>query len=283
MRLGGFVIHGNSVETLGQCLEGLQKVCDEIVTVDSCSTDGSAELVGSRGIRSIPVPWQGYGAARAAAVEALAGCDYLFYLDSDEYLLEPAIQELRAWRESRPSAPVYRVRRRNWADFSGRRFLYRTDTRARLVRYDAAAWTRQMIVHEALPRGRHPRTRVVVEHRFASSLDERLAKDDRYALLWAIRAFNEGRRPKPYWLERCAHVVRDLVAKGALFRGGLDAIRLSWVVSRYHAQKQRYLRRVRAGEYGRLVADFKAGEFASLFSKAHLLRGHSAMANTGAK
>jgi glycosyltransferase involved in cell wall biosynthesis len=283
MRLGGFVIHGNSVETLGRCLDGLQKVCDEVVTIDSLSTDGSAELIRSRGIRTILLPWQGFGAARAAAVEALTGCDYLFYLDSDEYLLEPAIEKIHAWRESNPSAPVYRVKRRNWAELSGRRFLYRTDTRARLVRHDAAAWTPQMIVHEALPRGQHPLTRVVVEHRFATSLAERLAKDDRYALLWAIRAFNEGRRPKPYWLERCAHLVRDLAVKGALFRGGLDAIRLSWVVSRYHAQKQHYLRSVRAGEYGRLVADFKAGEFARLFKNTHLLRGHSAMANTGAK
>jgi (heptosyl)LPS beta-1,4-glucosyltransferase len=267
MRLGGFVIHGDNVGTLDACLDSLQKVCDEIVNVDSFSKDGSARLAAARGIRSILMPWQGYGAARAAAVKALRGCDYLFYLDSDEYLLQPGLQHLRAWRESGPTAPVYRVKRRNWADLSGRRFLYRTDSRARLVRYDAANWTPEMIVHEKLPGGRHLRTPVIIEHRFASSLEERAAKDERYALLWAIRAFNDGRRPKPSWLERCVHFARDLLIKGALFRGGRDAIRLAWVVSRYHAQKQAYLRSVQSGKYDPLVADFRAHEFASLFSK----------------
>ncbi len=267
MRLGGFVIHGDSVDTLGPCLDSLQKVCDEIVSVDSFSKDGSARLAAARGIRSILLPWQGYGAARAAAVKALRGCDYLFYLDSDEYLLEPGLKQVRGWRESGPTAPVYRVKRRNWAELSGRRFLYRTDSRARLVRYDAATWTPEMIVHEALPRRRHSRAEVTIEHRFASSLEERAAKDERYALLWAIRAFDHGRRPKPSWFEQCVHFSRDLLIKGALFRGGWDAIRLAWVVSRYHAQKQAYLRSVQSGKYDPLVADFRAHEFASLFSR----------------
>ncbi len=267
MRLGGFVIHGNSVKTLADCLDGLQKVCDEIVTIDSCSNDGSAELVRSRNIRTLTLAWQGYGAARSAAAAALKGCDYLFYLDSDEYLLDPAVEEIRAWRESRPTEPIYRLRRRNWAEISGHRFLYRTDTRARLIRYDAATWQPEMIVHEALPPGRYPLTGAIIEHRFASSLEERSAKDDRYALLWAVRAFNDGRRPKPFWLERCAHLLGDLLINGALFRGGWDALRLAWIASRYHAQKQTYLRSVRAGNYGQLVADFRAREFASLFSR----------------
>jgi glycosyltransferase involved in cell wall biosynthesis len=266
VRLGGFVIHGNNVETLGACLDALREICDEIVAVDSMSNDGSSDLVAAKGIRAIRQRWQGYGAARAVAAKALEGCDYLFYLDSDEYLLPGAVREVRAWRDSGPTQPIYRVRRRNWAELSDRKFLYRTDTRARLVRYDAANWTPRMVVHEALSSGRHPLTPVVIEHHFASSLQGRLAKDDRYALLWAIRAFEEGRRPKPYWLERCAHLCRDLLIEGALFRGGVPAIRLAWVASRYHAQKHAYLRGVRAGKYQTLVSQFRAGEYASLFN-----------------
>lgn len=266
MRLGGFVIHGNSVRTLGECLDGLQQVCDEVVAIDSCSTDGSFEMVTSRGVRSIRLTWQGYGAARAAAAKALQGCDYLFFLDSDEYLLPAAVQHLRDWRNSNPTAAAYRLQRRDWAELSGgRRFLYRIDKRARLVRLDFARWAPEMIVHEALPHGRYPLTEAVIEHRFASGFKGRTAKDQAYALLWAIHAFHEHRRPKPAWLPRAASVVRDLIFRGALFRGGLDAVRLSWAVSRYHAQKQLFLRRVRSGQYAGLVAEFQAGEFVKLF------------------
>jgi (heptosyl)LPS beta-1,4-glucosyltransferase len=131
-----------------------------------------------------------------------------------------------------------------------------------------------MIIHEALPRGRRVQTAVVIEHHFASDLKERSAKDDSYALLWAIRAFHQRRRPKPAWLERAAHLVGDLLVRGAVFRGGLDAIRLSWVVSRYHAQKQVCLRNIQAGKHAALVADFQSGDLLNLFQRMEPVPNH---------
>src|SRR5689334_2593572 len=130
VRLGGFVIHGNSVNTLGRCLLSLRAVCDEVVAVDSESVDGSRELWATHGVRGVVFPWRGYGAARAEARRQLAGCDYLFFLDSDEWL-EPAAQARFApWRASAPQLPHYSVRRRDWAEIEGRRFLFRSETRA---------------------------------------------------------------------------------------------------------------------------------------------------------
>src|SRR5262249_37384951 len=242
MRLGGFVIHGNDVKTLSRCLKSLQSVCDQVVAVDSFSTDGSLDLVKSLGVPFIQLRWQGYGAARAAAAKALALCDYLFYLDSDEYLLEEAVDRIRSWALSGPQSSVYLVKRRNHVDLDGHRFVFHTDTRARLIRRDAANWTASMIVHESLPRRDKQRGKNIVEHFFASSIADRLAKDEQYALLWAIRARATGKPQKPIWLERAAHFVSDLLFRGALFRGGVDAVRLASAVSRYHARKYKYLR-----------------------------------------
>ena len=267
MRLGGFVIHGNNADTLGACLDALTAVCDEVVAVDSCSTDGSAALVRARGVRSLVHPWQGYGAARAAAVAALGPCDYVFFLDSDEYLEPGAVQALQRWREAGPTASVYTVRRRNWAQLGSRRFVYRTDTRARLVRRDAAVWTPRMLVHEALPRGDRRPSGVHVEHHFARGVARRLEKDEHYALLWAVQAHVEGRRPKPAWPQRPAHLVRDLLLGGALWRGGWAALRLAWGVSRYHARKHAYLRQVRAGAHAPLVRAFEEGRLEDLFRR----------------
>src|SRR5262249_4186245 len=178
MRLGGFVIHGDDVTTLSRCLKSLQSVCDQVVAVDSFSTDGSLDLVKSLGVPFIQLRWQGYGAARAAAAKALALCDYLFYLDSDEYLLEEAVDRSRSWALSGPQSSVYLVKRRNHVDLDGHRFVFHTDTRARLIRRDAANWTASMIVHESLPRRDQQRTKIIVEHLFASSIADRLAKDE---------------------------------------------------------------------------------------------------------
>lgn len=271
MRLGGFVIHGNNADTLGACLDSLGAVCDEVVAVDSLSTDGSAELARRHGARVVQHPWQGYGAARAAAVRALGSCDYVFFLDSDELLEPPAREAVLRWRASNPDGPVYTARRRNWAQLGTRRFVYRTDTRARLVRRDAAVWSQEMIVHEALPRGDHRPSGVVVEHLFARTLERRQEKDDHYALLWAVQAAARSKRGKPAWAPRLAHFLRDAVLQGALVRGGADGARLAWATSRYHAQKYAFLARVREGEARALVEAYREGRYEALFARA---RGH---------
>ncbi|WP_373048656.1 glycosyltransferase family 2 protein [Vulgatibacter sp.] len=265
MRIGGFVIHGNNADTLPRCLDSLASVCDEVVAVDSCSTDGSAQIARAAGARHVVVPWQGYGFARAAAAAQLAACDFIFFLDSDEWLAEGAVEDFARFRTSRPTLPHYRLERRDWAELPGHRFVYRSERHVRLVRREAATWTPQMVVHEALPRRESSSMGAVIEHRFATSVEELVSKQDRYALLWAIRANAEGKRPKSTLLQRPAHLVRDCVIKGGLFRGGVDALRLGWGVSRYHVRKHELLREVERGEHAEAVRAFADGRFADLF------------------
>lgn len=267
MVLGGFVIHGDSAGTLARCLDALLAVCDTVVAVDSCSTDGSAALVDQRGIRRIVHPWRGYGAARAAALPALQGCDYVIYLDADEWLEPEAIATLRRWKASRPERRYYSLSVRDWATIDGRRFLFRTQRRRRVVRFDAAEWTPRMIVHESLAPGRAEPLPACVEHAFATSIDGRTEKHERYALLWAIQAHAEHRRPKPASLQRVAHLLRDCLIKGALLRGGADALRLSWAVSAYHASKHRLLEALRRGELSEWVTAYREERYEALFGQ----------------
>lgn len=268
MRLGGFVIFGNNRPTLGRCLDSLQAVADEVVAVDSQSTDGSAELVASRGLRSLNTAWRGYGAARVAATSMLQAFDYFFYLDSDEWLEADAVRLLREWKESSPSLPLYTVKRRNWVELSTRKFLFFTDRRGRLVRREFALWTEKMIVHEALPSLPNEATGAFVEHTFATSIEDRSAKDDRYALLWAVRMAAEGRTPKPVSVERAAHQFKYSVLYGGMIRGGLDGLRLAASVGRYHGRKHEFLRAIRVGGFPELAAAYASGEYERVMKMA---------------
>ena len=269
MRLGGFVIHGDAAATLGPCLESLAAVSDELVAVDSGSRDGSAELVRASGARRVEHAWCGYGAARAAAVAALpATCDYVFFLDSDERLLPEAVEALRRWKAGSPSAPYGRLAVRDWADLPGRRFLFRTERHVRAVRRDHARWTPGMIVHEALPRG--PAVEdlpAVIEHRFADGSEGRSVRQERYALLWAVRARVEGWRRKPASLQRLAHTLRNGVLKGALFRGGWPGLALAWSVARYHQRKHAHLAALERGEHAELVEALREGRLGELLER----------------
>lgn len=268
MRLGGFVIHGNNADTLPRCLDALVAVSDEVVAVDSCSTDGSAELVRARGIRHVVHPWEGYGAARAEAVRALAGCDYVFFLDSDEWLEPEAIEALRAWKRSAPDAPQYSFLRRHWAELPGGRFLFRTERHVHLVRRDAAGWLPDMIVHEELPPARTVALPIPLEHRFATDVETNRPKYDRYALLCALQLHLDGKRPKPAALKRLSslvYLVREAILKGAAFRGGAAGWALARDVAWYHARKHEYLALLRRGAFPELVAALREGRRADVF------------------
>lgn len=265
MRLGGFVIHANNRATLARCLESIAVVADSCVAIDTGSTDGSSELSRERGFRSIVRRWEGYGAARAVAVHALRDCDYIFFLDSDEWLEPDAASALLAWKRGAPVAPHYALNRRDWAELDGRRFLYRTEHHVRLFRHDSASWRRDMIVHEALPPAATVRMPVAVEHHFADSVDAMRRKVERYALLWAIRYRRDARRVKPPILQHLVHFLREALFKGAAFRGGTAAVQLAEAVAYHHARKYSLLREVRRGAYPELVQAFEEDRLVDLF------------------
>jgi (heptosyl)LPS beta-1,4-glucosyltransferase len=176
---------------------------------------------------------------------------------------------LRAWRQSSPSLPYYTLKRRDWAELPSGRFLYRKETRKRLVRWDHARWTADMILHDALPKDDAAAVDgAFIEHHFAQSIAGIEDKQDLYSLLYAVRLAAKGKRSRPTFGIRTAHVVRDAIVKGALFRGGGDGLRLAWAVSKTHARKYQILREIEAGGHQDLLALFRAERYEDLFKEA---------------
>jgi glycosyltransferase involved in cell wall biosynthesis len=265
VRVGGFVIHGDGAEGLGRCLGSLAEVADEVVAVGSGDPARTDPAVREAGARALHHPWQGYGAAREVAARALAHCDYLFFLDSDEWLEPHAVAAFRAWRRSGARAPAYTAVRRDWADLPGGRFLFACEPHVRLVRPDRATWSRAMLVHEAIPLRGARRSGVLVEHAFTRDLAAFREKEERYALLWALQAHAAGRRPKWPAAQQGAHALRLALVKGAALRGGLDGLRLAWAFGAYHGRKHALLGRLRAGEHADLVEAVADGRLEELY------------------
>jgi glycosyltransferase involved in cell wall biosynthesis len=266
MRLGGFVIHGDNASTLPRCLDSLSAVCDRLLAVDCGSTDGSRALVEQRGFEVLSRPWEGYGAARSVAAAALQDCDWLLFLDSDEWLEPAALDAIRALKAAPPAEPLVALTRRDWADLGGAPFLYRTEHHVRLVRRDHARWARGMIVHEALPPAPEHRLDAAVEHLFATDLDGMQRKVERYALLWALRFHEEGRRAKWPPVQRVAHLGRELLLKRAAFTGRPEAFALATSIAGYHATKYRVLREVARGEHDGLLELLRQDRLQELFA-----------------
>ena len=104
------VIARNEEELIGQCLKSAAAFCDELIVVDSFSTDRTAEIARSLGAQVFQRPFEGYIAQKQFALEQ-AGGEWIFSLDADEQATWELGSEIRAALASRQPAAGYRVRR----------------------------------------------------------------------------------------------------------------------------------------------------------------------------
>jgi len=86
---------------------------DEVVVVDSASTDRTAEIASALGARVVDVPFNGFGDLRNRAIEACQH-DWVFSLDADERCTEAVRDEILALLAGTPPCDVYRVPRRSY-------------------------------------------------------------------------------------------------------------------------------------------------------------------------
>jgi tetratricopeptide (TPR) repeat protein len=90
---------------LGRCLEAAREAVDEIIVVDTGSTDRTVEIAQELGARVLHHEWTGdFAAARNVSFEAATG-DWVMYLDADEVLVAEDAKYLRAltgrtWRDA---------------------------------------------------------------------------------------------------------------------------------------------------------------------------------------
>lgn len=115
-KISVYIIAYNEVEKVTATIESA-RWADEIVLVDSWSSDGTPELATSLGARVVQVDFKGFGDLRNQAIAACSH-EWIFSLDADERCTEKVAIEIRRLMSDQNSADVYRVPRRNF--FMGR-------------------------------------------------------------------------------------------------------------------------------------------------------------------
>ena len=79
----------NEEKNLPRSLDSLKSQVDEIVIVDTGSTDRTIEIAESYGAKIIEIPWKDdFSTPRNMAIDAAAG-DWIIFLDADEYFVTP--------------------------------------------------------------------------------------------------------------------------------------------------------------------------------------------------
>jgi hypothetical protein len=187
----------NAAAQLEDCLRSVA-FCDEILIIDSGSTDGTRELAGHYGARVIQSEWRGFGAQKHFAVEQAAH-DWVLCIDADERVtpeLRTAIESVLADTSNRHRA--YRFARCN--RFMGRYLRHGEgypDWSLRLFDRRAARWSDDP-VHEKVITSEVPASLAGdLLHDSAETLESYLAKQNRYTTLAAQAALAQGKRSGP--------------------------------------------------------------------------------------
>ena len=115
MKISVYIIAYNEVEKIRDCINSVLW-SDEIIVVDSHSTDGTSEIAEELGAKVVHIPFEGYGDLRNKAISQCKG-EWIFSLDSDERCTEEVRDEILALIENAP-LDIYRVPRKNY--FMGR-------------------------------------------------------------------------------------------------------------------------------------------------------------------
>jgi glycosyltransferase involved in cell wall biosynthesis len=199
------IITLNAGAQIGPCLASVD-FADEILLVDSGSTDGTIEIATRAGARIEPKEWLGFGRQKAYAV-SIARNDWVLCLDADERLTEELARSMHT-AMANPRYRAYRMARRN--RFLGRWLAHGEgypDWSLRLFHRAHAGWSSDE-VHEAVL------TTVDVGqldgdllHDSAEDVATYIGKQNRYSTLQARTLFAQGVRAS-YWRLLASPLVR---------------------------------------------------------------------------
>lgn len=103
VRLSVCIIAKNEEENLPGCIESVKDVADEIVVVDTGSTDGTIDRAASLGARVFHFTWcDDFSAARNETIRHARG-DYILWLDADDRVHADDLPKLKLLKENLPA------------------------------------------------------------------------------------------------------------------------------------------------------------------------------------
>ena len=236
MKITFGIITLNEEENLARCLASIQSIADEILIVDSCSTDGTRAIAESFGAVWHEIPWPGY-VAQKNNVLRLASHEWVFSIDADEAISLSLLSEIQRLKYvgtsdevqgySMPRCVLYDnrwIRHGDWYP----------DRLTRLFRRASGHFTGGR-VHERLElRGKVVALHGDIEHYSFKGASDHLNRGHQYARLWAEDKLAAGRTTN--WLSPYLHSGFRWL-RGYVLRGGFMDGRRGWQIALFSARE----------------------------------------------
>ena len=223
MEISATIITFNEASNIKAACESVAWA-DEVVVVDSNSTDATREIAEACGARVIVNDWPGFGAQKQFAV-GQAKHEWILSLDADERVSDELQQSILKLQNEKDPADGYQISRRTyyqdrWIRGGG----WYPDRQLRLFRKSKGHW-KQRHIHESVTM--NPGARVerlkgdLLHYTSQNAAHHHRIIGERYAPLAAQQMFEEGRRTSVFGVASAgpAAFIRSLILKGGLRDG----------------------------------------------------------------
>jgi glycosyltransferase involved in cell wall biosynthesis len=192
-RISACVITQNEERNLPRLLESLRGIVDEVVVVDSGSTDRTEAIAREHGAAFHFRRWTNYSEQRNFAA-SLACHDWVLAIDADEELSSALQSAILDWKKRVPQCEVYEVARKTW--YLGqwiRHSGWYPDFKRRLYRRGATEFSGNL--HESLQyKDDCGRLAGDILHYTIHEFAEHQANVEKYSTLAANQMYKQGKR-----------------------------------------------------------------------------------------
>ena len=202
MKISAVIISKNEENNIADAIRSLAWA-DEILVVDSESTDRTREIAESLGARVIVREWPGFSAQKQFAADS-ASYDWIFSLDADERVSDPLKEEILVLKSLSESelADGYRIPRLSY--YMGRPVRHGgwyPDRQLRLFDRRKGKW-KDVLIHESVEMAPDAKTgrleRDIIHYSVENAAYHHRMIGERYAPLAARQMFERGRRTSPF-------------------------------------------------------------------------------------
>ena len=190
------IIAHNEAKDIARAIRSLS-CADEVIVVDSGSTDETVSVAEGLGARVIKHPWTGFAAQKNFA-SAQAQHDWILSLDADEELGVAAVQAVLDWKATLPASAGYQFARR--ARYLGRWILHSgwyPDYKVRLFDRRQGEWKGAYVHESVVVAGPVETLRGDILHYTCDSLDDHARRIEFYTDLAAREMIERNEAVNP--------------------------------------------------------------------------------------
>lgn len=240
MKISGIIIAKNEEKTIEKALISLKEVCDEVVLVDSGSTDKTTNIAKNLEVKVIYHKWEGYKEQRNYAQKIVAH-DWIIMIDADEELsnkLKKEIIEIKKQNDLKKFV-CYKIPR-NYI-FLKKKFdstKFTCEWKNRFYNRNYCYWVGGSVHEKLFVKGKIKKLSGFINHNILLSIEELMEKLNKYAKLYVKSKYKNKKNPGIFllFLKTIYYFLKYFFLELRIFHG-IEGFILAWVYLNYSISK----------------------------------------------